>query len=151
MALALKVSSNVPPALAVTVPMVVPPTTRLAPCVKLASVPVAEKTSCALAPPLRASVSVAPLKLLVALSSVSVTVTFESSTTAGPFSVAPGAPSRPLSTGASLTALTVSDTVSVVIENAVMPPLTDVSASPPLLPLVRSQARSVTALAKLPL
>ena len=43
--------------------------------------------------------------------------------------------------GASLTGVTVSRAVSVAAENAVLPPLTVVSAKAPLLPLVRSQAR----------
>ena len=43
--------------------MVVAPTTRLPPWVSAPSVPVAENTSCEDAPPLRAKVSVAPLKL----------------------------------------------------------------------------------------
>ena len=54
-------------------------------------------------------------------------------------------------TGASLTALTIRLAVSVATENAVMPPLAVVSALPPLLPLVRSQARKVMALACVPL
>ena len=58
---------------------------------------------------------------------------------------------KPVSTGASLTALTVRLAVSVATENAVMPPLAVVSALSPLLPLVRSQARKVIALLCVPL
>ncbi len=50
-------------------------------------VPVALNTSWALAPPFRASVSVAPLKLLAAERSASATVTSASSTAAAPFSI----------------------------------------------------------------
>ena len=41
--------------------------------------------------------------------------------------------------------------VSVALEKAVLPPVADASARPPLLPLVRSQAWNVTALASVPL
>ena len=44
-----------------------------------------------------------------------------------------------------------SDAVSVAAENAVVPPLTDTSTRLPLLPLARSQARKVMALAIVPL
>ena len=39
----------------------------------------------------------------------------------------------------------------MALEKAVMPPVADASASPPFVPLVRSQARKVIAVAKLPL
>ena len=55
-----------------------------------------------------------------------------------------------VTTGASLTALTVRLAVSRVAEKAVLPPLAVVSASSPLAPLVRSQARKVMASARLP-
>ena len=55
----------------------------------------------------------------------------------------------PLATGASFTAVTVSATVSVAVEKAVVPPLLSsarlVSAVEPLVPLLRSHARRVTA------
>src|SRR5262245_28204349 len=54
---------------------------------------------------------------------------------------------EPLATGASLTALTKRLAVSVADEKAVVPPLTEVSAVPPLLGVVWSQARKVMALA----
>ena len=57
----------------------------------------------------------------------------------------------PEATGASLTSLTTREAVSVAVENAVWPPLAEVSASAPLLPDVRSQARNVIALASVPL
>ena len=65
--------------------MVVPPTTRLplAALMEL-SVPVALNTSWTLAPPLRARVSVAPLKLSATLNSGSYTCTSASNTTAAP-------------------------------------------------------------------
>ena len=55
-----KVSTSVPPPFVVTAPIVVPPTVSAAPWVSAPSEPVAENTSCALAAPLRDSVSVAP-------------------------------------------------------------------------------------------
>ena len=68
-ALASKVSTSVPALFVVTVPIVVPPTTRLPPSVSALRVPVAEKTSSPLVPPLRTRVSVAPAKLLASVSS----------------------------------------------------------------------------------
>ena len=53
--------------------------------------------------------------------------------------------------GASLIALTVKLAVSVALENALLPPLLLVSAVPPFVPLVRSQARKVIAVASVPL
>ena len=54
--------------------------------------------------------------------------------------------------GASLSAVTVKETVSVAVEKAVMPPLVAVSTPvAPLLPLVWSQARTVSAVACTPL
>ena len=86
MAALLKVKTSDPPLLVVTVPIVVPPTTSAAPCASAPSVPVAENWSCAFAPPLRDSVSVAPLKFVL-LSSASNTRTSLSRTTGLPFSV----------------------------------------------------------------
>jgi hypothetical protein len=57
----------------------------------------------------------------------------------------------PDATGASFTAVTVITATSVTLENAVVPPLLEASARLPLLPLVRSQARNVMALASVPL
>ena len=54
-------------------------------------------------------------------------------------------------TGASLTAVTVTSTTSVALENAVMPPLLEVSAKPPFTPLLWSQPRMVSAAGELPL
>ena len=56
-----------------------------------------------------------------------------------------------VSVGASLTGLITSDAVSLTAENAVVPPLTLLSASPPLVPLVWSQARKLMALTSVPL
>src|SRR5213596_2813312 len=56
-----------------------------------------------------------------------------------------------VTTGASLTALITRPAVSVALEKAVAPPFVDVSAKLPLVPLVRSQARKVIALARVPL
>ena len=50
-----------------------------------------------------------------------------------------------------LTAVIVMPAVSVALEKAVLPPLTLVSAVPPLPPLLRSQARKVSAVAIVPL
>ena len=55
------------------------------------------------------------------------------------------------STGASLTALIVKFAVSVAVLKAVVPPLVVVSAVPPFVPVVRSQARKVIALVIVPL
>ena len=52
--------------------------------------------------------------------------------------------------GASLTAVTVRLAVSVAVLKAVLPPLVEVSAVPPLVPLLRSQARKVMALGSVP-
>ena len=60
-ALALKLSTRVPALLVVTVPMEVRPTSKLAPWANVENVPVVENTSCALAPPLRTRVRLAPL------------------------------------------------------------------------------------------
>ena len=49
------------------------------------------------------------------------------------------------STGASFTGVTSNVAVSVAVEKAVVPPLTDVSAVPPFVPVLRSQARNVSA------
>ena len=57
---ALKVSSSVPDELVVTVPTFTPDSSRLPPWVRVPRLPDAENTSWALAPPLRASVRVAP-------------------------------------------------------------------------------------------
>src|SRR5262245_41007480 len=54
-------------------------------------------------------------------------------------------------TGASLTALTTSEAVSVADEKAVVPPLVEVLAVLPFVPLVWSQARKVMALEIVPL
>ena len=86
-ALALNDRLRVPPALATTVPTVTPPSTRAWPPVRAARLPVAEKKSWLLAPPLRARVRVAPSKLSAADSSASKTRTLPSITTGGPFSV----------------------------------------------------------------
>ena len=85
-AFALNVSTSVPALFVVTVPMVVAPTVSAAPSVSAPSVPLAVNTSCALAPPLRDSVSVAPA-YAPPLRSASYTVTSASSTTGLPFSV----------------------------------------------------------------
>ena len=53
--------------------------------------------------------------------------------------------------GVSATGLITRLAVSVAVEKAVVPPLLVVSASVPLLPLVRSHARKVIALASVPL
>ncbi len=55
-----------------------------------------------------------------------------------------------VTTGASLTAVTVRLAVSLVLENAVAAPVEVASASSPLAPLLRSQARKVMASARLP-
>ena len=55
------------------------------------------------------------------------------------------------STGASLTAVTVTSITSVALENAVVPPLLEVSTLVPAVPLVWSQPRSVSAEVELPL
>ena len=58
----------------------------------------------------------------------------------------------PLATGASFTAFTVRLTVSVAVENEVVPPVLEMLAVPPLLPpLIESQARTVRAVARVPL
>ena len=48
-----------------------------------------------------------------------------------------------VSIGASLTAVTVIDAVSVAVENAVVPPFVDASTLVPCVPLARSHARNV--------
>ena len=53
--------------------------------------------------------------------------------------------------GVSATGLTTRLAVSVAVEKAVLPPLLVVSASAPLVPLVRSHARNVIAMASVPL
>mgnify|MGYP003694582959 CR=1 FL=1 len=53
--------------------------------------------------------------------------------------------------GASLTAVTVTSTPSVAVENAAAPPLLPVSTFVPATPLVQSHARSVNAAALVPL
>ena len=58
---------------------------------------------------------------------------------------------RWLTTGASLTAVTVTSMTSVALENAVVPPLLLASTRVPATPPVRSQARSVSAALLLPL
>ena len=57
----------------------------------------------------------------------------------------------PEATGASLTAVTVTSMTSVALEKAVVPPLLEVSTLVPAVPLVWSQARSVSAEVELPL
>ena len=66
-------------------------------------------------------------------------------------SAAVGPPPSLVITGASLTAVTVTSTTSVALENAVVPPLLLVSTLLPALPLVVSQARRVRAPALVPL
>ena len=50
-----------------------------------------------------------------------------------------------------MTAMTIRLAVSVAEEKAVVPPLVDVSAKVPFVPVVWSQARNVIALASVPL
>src|SRR4051794_38024629 len=69
----------------------------------------------------------------------------------GVSSVYDSAADKFVAVGASLTALITRLAVGVAWEKGVMPPLADASASPPFVPLVRSQARKVIAVAKLPL
>ena len=66
-----------------------------------------------------------------------------SSTTAEPFSVKVGVASRPEKAGASFTALTVMEMVSVSALNGLVPPPDEASAVPPAVPLSLSQARKV--------
>ena len=56
-----------------------------------------------------------------------------------------------MSVGASLVPLTVMPPCPAALENAVAPPLTVVSAKPPWVPLLWSQARKVIALVSVPL
>lgn len=53
-------------------------------------------------------------------------------------------------TGAVFPGETIMEAVSVADENAVVPPLEDVLASPPFVPLVSSHARNVIAFATVP-
>ena len=88
-------SSNEPDELVVTVPIVVPATTRLPPCVSGSSVPpaTAENWSSTLAPLSRASNKVAPAKLSLSDNSRSRICTLPSSTTGEPPSMNVGLPS----------------------------------------------------------
>ena len=62
---------------------------------------------------------------------------------AAPGAVVPSEGLAPVSTGASLTLVTVREAVSVAVLKAVAPPLAVVSTLAPLTPLVASQARYV--------
>ena len=117
-------------------------------------------SSVTLAVPLPVIVALPPLTVSVPWAADSTTcMPLASSSTSAMLIVPPSA--RPVSsltlcppgtalTGGSLTALTAIEAVSVAVLKAVEPPLVLVSAVPPLLPLVWSQARKVSPVETLP-
>ena len=86
-ALALNDRLRVPPPLPTTLPTVTPPSTRPSPVTRAPRLPLPEKRSWLLGPPLRARVRVAPSKLSADDSSASKIRTLPSMTTGEPFSV----------------------------------------------------------------